>query len=201
VIKAIIVDYGGVLVDTPSEAEHLARFAAMLGMTAQDVRRGVYGEKQSLWDQAKIGLLSEADYWVEVRQALALPDDKMRWLQDQFFEPYNVHHAFVDYLWSLRGAYQLALLSNAIPSFTVGWEKLGFLELFNPVINSSLVKVAKPDPDIFKLTTDRLKLNPDDCIVVDDQAKNTVGAARLGFHVVQYVDSARAIDDIKKLLG
>jgi putative hydrolase of the HAD superfamily len=200
-VKAIVVDYGGVLVEAPSNPENMARIAQEIGIDATTLKDGVYGKNREFWNRAKLGLISETDHWVEVEKNLQLPTSKIQWIKHQLFESPVVHDEFIHFLKQLRGQYSLAILSNAIPVFSQTWAQLGFTDLFDVMINSSLVKLAKPDPEIYKLTTEYLDLPANDCIFVDDQVKNLEIAAHLGFQIVHYVDSKQAIETITKLIG
>jgi putative hydrolase of the HAD superfamily len=200
-IKAIVVDYGGVLVEAPSNPENVARIAQEIGIDATRLKDGVYGKNRALWNRAKLGLISEADHWIEVEKNLQLPANRVQWIKAQFFECPSVHDEFVHFLKRLHRKYSLAILSNAIPVFSQTWVQLGFTDLFDVMINSSLVKLAKPNPEIYELTTQRLNIPSNACIFVDDQAKNLETAAHLGFQVVHYVDAIQAIETITKLIG
>jgi len=200
-IKAIVVDYGGVLVEAPSNPENVERVAQEIGIDATRLKDGVYGKNRALWNRAKLGLISEADHWAEVEKNLQLPAHKIQWIKFQLFESPRIHDEFTHFLKRLHGLYSLAILSNAIPVFSRTWTKLGFTDLFDVMINSSLVKLAKPDPEIYNLTTKYLNLPSDACILVDDKLQNLTIASQLGFQVVHYVDEAQAIENIIRLIG
>ena len=67
-IKAIVLDYGGVLVESPSNPENLARIAQEMDIDATRLKNGVYGENRALWNQAKLGHISEVEHWAEVEK-------------------------------------------------------------------------------------------------------------------------------------
>lgn len=200
-VKAILVDYGGVLVENPSNAENIARIAEEIGINPTRLKEGIYGKNRELWNRAKLGLISDTDHWYEAEKNLQVSKDNLYWVRHELFETAQVHDTFVNFLKSLHGRYSLAIVSNAIPAFMEAWRNLGFFDWFDIVINSSLVKLAKPDPEIYKMTLKRLDLPPEACILVDDQLKNLATASQMGFQIVHYVDETQAIDVISKLLG
>jgi putative hydrolase of the HAD superfamily len=200
-IKSILVDYGGVLFENPSNTEYIARIAEDIGIDPTRLKEGIYGKNRELWNRAKLGLISETDHWYEAEKNLQVSKSKLYWARHELFETAQVHDRFVDFLKSLHGHYSLGIVSNAIPAFMEAWRKLGFLDWFDVVINSSLVKLAKPDPEIYMLAYKRLNLPPEACILVDDQPKNLTTASQMGFQVVHYVDESQAIAAINKLLG
>jgi putative hydrolase of the HAD superfamily len=74
---------------------------------------------------------------------------------------------------------KLGLLSNADRGWT---ERLRARagRLFDDVVASGDVGVAKPDPAIFRLAAKRLGVDPDACLMIDDQAQHVDGARAAG---------------------
>lgn len=200
-IKAIVLDYGGVLIELPIRRSNVEHIASQLGVAADAVDFAVKGENSHLWYQVKVGEITETAYWKQVEQSLELPTESVEWIKNQLFEEVVLRQELIDYVKSLKGHYTLAILSNAIPSFTDSWRELDFLDLFDPCINSSDIGMAKADPAIFHYTTDLLNLPAEQCIFVDDQLKNTDPAAELGFRAIHYVDETQTINAIKQLLA
>jgi 2-haloacid dehalogenase/putative hydrolase of the HAD superfamily len=58
------------------------------------------------------------------------------------------------------------------------------------VVVSADVRLAKPDPAIFRLTCERFGLQPQDILFVDDSAPNIATAQALGFDVHHFTDPA-----------
>ncbi len=200
-IKAILVDYSGVLVDSPSTSDTFSRVANEIGVSEIFLKEGVYGQNRELWNQAKLGSISETEHWLTVEQNLGLPTNQVQWIKTQLFETPQLHQTFLSFLKMLGDCYSFALVSNAIPVFTRTWSKLGFHEWFDVMINSSAVKLAKPDTEIYELALKHLNLQPEECIVVDDLTRNLRTAADLGFRIVHYTDENQAIAAIKELIA
>ncbi len=200
-IKAILVDYSGVLVDSPSTSDTFARVAHEMGVSEIFLKEGVYGKNRELWNRAKLGFISEAEHWATVEKNLGVSANQVQWIKAQLFESPQLHQTFLNFLKSLGDRYSLALVSNAIPVFTQTWVKLGFNNWFDVMINSSLVNLAKPDPEIYELALKHLNLQPEDCIVVDDLTRNLSTAADLGFRIVHYTNENQAIAAIKQLIA
>lgn len=58
-------------------------------------------------------------------------------------------------------------------------QKIGLLNSFDAIVDGTIIKKSKPDPEVFILATDKLNLLPEECIVVED-AKAGVEAALAG---------------------
>jgi putative hydrolase of the HAD superfamily len=71
---------------------------------------------------------------------------------------------------------KLGLLSNASRGFTERLRARGVASLFDDVVVSADVGLAKPDPAIFRLAAERLGVVPEACLMIDDQAQHVAGA-------------------------
>jgi HAD superfamily hydrolase (TIGR01509 family) len=90
------------------------------------------------------------------------------------------------------------LLSNADGLWAppVEWDGL-----FDEVVVSGEVGLAKPAPEIYVLMAERLGLSASECVFVDDLAVNVRGAAAVGMVGVQHVSVAATVGELVVLLG
>ena len=72
---------------------------------------------------------------------------------------------------------------------------------FDGQIVSSREGLAKPDPRMFGLLTERYGLRPERTLFVDDKPSNTSVAARLGFAVHTFVPGRESCLRIRELVG
>ena len=100
-----------------------------------------------------------------------------------------------------RAGYRTALLTNISRSGEALWRSLFAVdELFDVVVDSSQVGLRKPDPAIFRLTCDRLGLQPEQCLFVDDLRCNVDAAADLGMTTLQCKDPVIVADEVVEML-
>jgi len=64
--------------------------------------------------------------------------------------------------------------------------KYAFFELFDDIIISGEVKVAKPDPRIFAILLERIQREPWQSVYIDDSKQNIEVALELGFRCIHY---------------
>jgi HAD superfamily hydrolase (TIGR01509 family) len=132
--------------------------------TWRDIERGV-GDPDA-WRSAAHRALEE-------RAGRALPPLHDQWRAAQGFIQPNLVLAR-----ALRSRYKVSVLSNADRSLRVRLaQEPDVLALFDDVVVSAEVGMAKPDPEVFRLAAHRLGLAPAECVFVDDWDVN-VGAAR-----------------------
>lgn len=93
--------------------------------------------------------------------------------------------ALVDHL-RRNGRVKLGMPSNANRGWTEEFRARGVADLFDDVVVSGDVGVAKPDQAIFRLAAQRLGVAPEACLMIDDQAQHLRGAAAAGMRTYLY---------------
>ncbi len=76
------------------------------------------------------------------------------------------------------------------------FEGLSIDDYFDEAVLSAEVGVVKPDLAIYQLAADRLEVNTDEVIFIDDLAKHVEGARRAGMHGIQY----RTLKDLRRMV-
>jgi putative hydrolase of the HAD superfamily len=60
------------------------------------------------------------------------------------------------------------------------------LQHFDVIIDASYTGILKPDRRAYEMCTEALGVAPADCVFVDDQSRNVLGAIDLGWQTVQF---------------
>jgi putative hydrolase of the HAD superfamily len=74
-------------------------------------------------------------------------------------------------------------------------------ELFDTVVISAEVGLHKPQPEIYRLTAERLAEPAESCVFVDDLRENCRGAEAVGMTAILHRDPAATVARIEELLG
>lgn len=97
-----------------------------------------------------------------------------------------------EFLWplivSLKKQYPVGLLTNMYPRMLEEIESSGLLPpvTWDAVIDSSVEKLAKPDPAIFGLAEERASATKENIFYVDNNQTNTEAADKLGWKTFLY---------------
>ena len=91
-----------------------------------------------------------------------------------------------------------ALLSN---SWGNAYPREGWEEMFDAVVISGEVGMRKPDPEIFLHTAALLKLDPAECVLVDDLPSNIEGAVAVGMVGVRHTAYDDTAAELEALFG
>jgi putative hydrolase of the HAD superfamily len=192
-VEAVLLDAGGVLLDL--DYAYLRRLILARGI---DVAEGPLSE-------------AEAAARKEIDRAVRRGGDAWR----DFFAillhgvgvPMSEHQRIIDSLWEAhqrvglwtvavagslpavrelreRGM-RLGVVSNAEGNVARDLDRAGYGGMFETVVDSHLVGVSKPDPAIFRVATERMKLAPDRVVYLGDRPRiDVVGARDAGMSAV-----------------
>ena len=82
--------------------------------------------------------------------------------------------------------YPLAVCSNSIrQSVEVMMEKSNLIQYMDFLISNQDVTNPKPDPEMYNMAIDRLKLSPNECLILEDNENGIKAALDSGGHLMQ----------------
>jgi len=197
-IKAVIFDFGGVLMRTESQ-EPRQKLARQVGLSVQELYHLIFDSEES--HLVQLGRLSPEVHWQRVGGRLGKSPEEMLAFRRQMFAADVLDRDLVYYIRRLRGAYKTALLSNASARLAAMLrDELHIDDCFDVITISAQVGLMKPDPDIYKLTLDRLQVAPPEAIFVDDAPVNVAAAAVLGMHAILFTGREALLTELQPLL-
>jgi epoxide hydrolase-like predicted phosphatase len=197
-IKAVIFDFGGVLVRTEDRGPR-TQLAARLGKTYAELGMLVFDSGSS--QQAQLGEITSAQHWEQVRKVLNISPAELLEVRGKFWEGDSLDGNLVDYLRGLRPRYKTALLSNAWDDLRQYIEEDWHIEdAFDQIIISAEVGLVKPDERIYQLAISKVGVDPDEAVFVDDFPENVIGAREVGLQAIHFKDPDQALADLQQLL-
>jgi len=91
--------------------------------------------------------------------------------------------------------YKLGLISDCSGEIPIVWESTPLAPFFQVTVFSCVAGIKKPDPRIYHLATDELKVRPQDCLYVGDgSSQELTGAKKVGMHPVLIRDPDESVD-------
>ncbi len=216
-IKNIVFDYGGVLVDWDSHYFYDYYFSQQ---QAREVfvrntgRRGLSAKEMSDWFldnictqewNAEFDAGGELDAVTNERVALFPEWDAPIRAYMTNWEP--MMHGAVDGMLEVvqdlkKQGYRLYGLSN--------WSSYTFnafvrntypvFALLDGMVISGDEKCIKPDEKIYRILLDRYHLAPAETLFIDDNAANVAGAERLGINAIIFKDAKTLREELKTIL-
>ncbi|HVA61338.1 MAG TPA: HAD family phosphatase [Mycobacteriales bacterium] len=208
-LVALIVDYGGVL--TNGLAETMAAWCTSDGIDAGEFERAMrewlgpgYGADAELNPVHALerGELAIPDFERQLATRLTARGGRpvrADGLLTRMFAAFQLDPRMLDVVRRChRAGIRTALLSN---SWGLDYPRDGWPELFDVTVISGEVGMRKPEPDIYRLTADRLGVQTTQCVFVDDLAPNVRGAVTVGMVGIQHHDAAETSAELEELFG
>ncbi len=194
-IKAVIFDWGTVLIENPAP-KIVAYCSEVLGVTPEDFSQA---QNMHIIDFQK-GNISEQDFWKRVAEQLGVesPVQESLW-GDAFRAGYVERTEIFDLIKSLKEkGYKIGFLSNTEESPRKYFYELGYEKIFDEAVFSCREGTVKPEPRIYHIVLERLQLEPAETLFIDDKKENTHSAHALGMNVVTYVTSEQTMKELKE---
>lgn len=183
-IRALIFDYGGVLmrtVDPTPRREVERRFDLEPGEAAKLVF------KSPRWHDVQHGRIDSEAFWADVGQRLGLDAQELEAFRRGFWSGDRLDQELVDLIRHLRDeGYRAALLSNAPADLRQYLEELGIADAFDVIVISGEEGVVKPHPEIYERALERLNAAPEEAVFVDDMRANVEAARQAGLHSTRF---------------
>jgi HAD superfamily hydrolase (TIGR01509 family) len=193
-IRAIIIDIGGVLIRTSSRESRLA-WEHRLGLAEWESEEIVF--ESEVGTKAQLGKISDEELWAQVGSRLDLSGADLEEFRRDFWAGDRVDESLYSFVRSLRPRYQTAVISNATDSLRRRLkQEYGIAEGFDLIVVSAEEGVMKPDPVIYQRALDRLGRSPEETIFIDDSRENVAAAqdgGMVGIHFSAELDIAREL--------
>src|SRR6202040_4121202 len=130
------------------------------------------------------GQLSVPEFWDAILGPLGVTDPAAQadFVRDLMAGHDQVHPEMAALLRELKPHYKLGLLSNTQEIEMESWigEVHGLTDIFDVVVASAAVGMAKPEPGIYTLAIEELGVKPEEALFIDDLLRNTAVAESLG---------------------
>jgi putative hydrolase of the HAD superfamily len=207
-VRAVLFDLGGVLTESPMDS--FAAYEAAAGLPAGLIRQlNATDPDTNAWARIERGELDVAGF-AEAFEAEARVAghrvDAARVLSA--LDHPAQRPAMVSAVRRLRAAgLPLGLVSNNVRPMPREAALGELLALFDVVVESSVERIRKPEPEIYRRALTRLsaavgaELAASDCAYLDDLGINLKPARALGMHTIKVVDPADALVELASLTG
>ena len=208
--KALVLDFGGVISRTLFETHDLSEAALGLPPGTLTWRGPFAPETDALWQDMQADRISEREYWMaRTRSVGALVGEDWQDMQTFVQRARGADVAAVIRPQAIEAVQQakaagckLAVLSNELDLFYGASfrHRLPLLQLFDVIIDATYTGILKPDRRAYEMCTEALGVAPADCVFVDDQSRNVLGAIHLGWQTVQF-DVTQPADSYQQALA
>lgn len=205
-IEAVVFDFGGVLTSSPFEA--FTRFETERGLPVDIIRRtNAANHLENAWakfERAEVDIATFDELFAAESLALGAEvrgRDVLPLLQG------DLRPEMVEALKRIKAQFKTGCITNNLPANAIGsltGRTLYIAEvmaLFDHVIESAKIGLRKPDPRIYRMMVETLKVDPKKCVYLDDLGVNLKPAREMGMTTIKVTSGAQAIADLEQATG
>ena len=198
-LKAIIFDFGGVLLRT-HDRTYRTRWDDQLGLSHGQFEDYIFNGP--VGTMAQLGQATWQDVWRDAAEYFGLTAAEMKQAQADFFKGDVFDQDLAQHIRRLGRRYTLGLLSNTW--LADGRQLLARYDLadaFDIFVTSAEVGVMKPDPKIYQIALSRAGTHPAETLFIDDFEDNIEAARALGMQTIHFVSPTDARVALTALTG
>lgn len=195
--RGLLVDWGGVL--TSNVFDTFRAFCRLEGLEPDTIGRRFREDRgcRELLIGLETGALTEDEFEPQFAAILGVSAPE---LIDRMFAGSKPEQEMLDAVLRARqGGVRTGLVSNSWG--TRRYDRQLLADLFDGVVISGEVGIRKPTPEIYELGAQRIGLEPEACVFVDDLPFNLEPASELGMATVHHTSSEETISELERLLG
>src|ERR1700710_2263340 len=205
-LQAVIWDFGGVLTSSPFEA--FARFEPDRALPADIIRRtNAANHLENAWAK-----FERAEVDIEAFDQLFAAESLMLGAEVRGREVLpllsgDLRPEMVEALTRVKAKFKTGCITNNLPANaigSIGGRSLYIAEvmaLFDHFTESAKIGLRKPDPRIYQMMVETLKVNPKHCVYLDDLGVNLKPAREMGMTTIKVLSAAQAITELEAATG
>lgn len=184
-IKSIVFDWGGVLIDRPTPG--LLKYFSKYFNVSEEKFNNAHKTYAASFQK---GTLLEDNYWEKMCTDLSKnkPVEKSLW-KKAFRSVYQEKTDVFNIATVLKkNGYMTGFLSNTeTPAMSFFYEQK--YNMFDVLVFSCKEGFRKPEKEIYEITLRRLNTKPEETLFLDDRIENIRGAESLGIQTILFKDS------------
>ncbi len=201
-IRAVLFDFGGVILSSPFDA--FAKYEELNDLPDGLIRRiNQTNPDTNAWAQFERGTLTpagfadmfeveggELGYTVNGRDVLACIEGDVR--------PEMVQ--------AVRRVSELGMVTACLTNNVRSWKKgpehiRQIMEVFDHVVESSVLGVRKPDLQFYEHALAQVKIDASEAVFLDDLGINLKPARAMGMMTIKVLNAEQALNDLEAVLG
>jgi putative hydrolase of the HAD superfamily len=200
-VEAVIWDFGGVLTTSPFEA--FTRFETERGLPADIIRRtNAANHLENAWAK-----FERAEVDIEAFDVLFATESKALGAEVRGKDVLpllsgDLRPEMVEALKRIKARFKTGCITNNLPADAIrsrSGRSLYVAEVM--VLFDHVIESAKIDPRIYRMMVEALKVDPGQCIYLDDLGVNLKPARDMGMTTIKVVSATQAITELEAATG
>lgn len=199
-ITAVLFDFGGVILSSPFEA--FERYEDRHGIPRGFIRSvNASDHHTNAWAQLERNQITLDEFAAAFEEESAALGHRIAGWDVLELLAGELRPEMVEVVRRCGERYETALLTNNVVSMGVDSDVAHVVEMFDVVVESSVVGVRKPEIEFYEIACARLGIEPTEAVFLDDLGVNLKPAREMGMTTIKVVDPATAIAELEDVVG
>jgi putative hydrolase of the HAD superfamily len=201
VIRAVLWDFGGVILTSPFEA--FERYELEAGLEPGFIRRlNATNPDANAWARLERGELDLDGFGAAFEDEARALGGALSGADVLALLSGEVRPEMVEGLRRCKAAgLALACLTNNVANGEERPDLAEVMALFDVIVESSKLGLRKPEPRFYELACEALDVTPPECVFLDDLGINLKPARAMGMATIKVESPAQALTELGSLLG
>ena len=208
-IRAVLWDFGGVLTTSPFEAFN--RYEREHGYPIDFLRTiNATNPETNAWAQLEASLITPQEFDQAFENEFRAAGHAVAGSAVLALLSGDIRPRMVEALRRCKQKFAVACLTNNVsagegPGMARTHQKAHavseVMSLFDLIVESSKEGIRKPNPAFYLLACERLGIEPEQAIFLDDLGINLKPARTLGMQTIKVLNEAQALDELAQISG
>lgn len=192
-MKAVIFDMDGVIIDSEhfwqrAEFEVFSSLGVILDSELTNLTKTMTTTEVTKFWYEKFPWESKS-----MKEAEEMVVSRVMELIEQVGSEISGIESFIKKLKS--NGFKIGLATNSpYKIIPVVLKKAGIAEYFDSIYSAEFVELGKPDPAIYLMTSKKLGIHPENCIVIEDSYSGMLAAKKAGMKVVAFTNGNQNVN-------
>lgn len=202
-VKAVLFDFGGVILSSPFEA--FAAYEIEAGLPADTIRNiNATNPDSNAWALLERREVSPKEFGVLFEKEAKLLGYEVS--AERIMEDLHgtLRPEMANALQVCASNFQTAMLTNNIEPLSaqpLTEDLQQVVEVFDVLVESSIEGCRKPEERFYEIACERLEVEPSECVFLDDLGINLKPARFMGMTTIKVVDPLDAIKELSEVVG
>jgi putative hydrolase of the HAD superfamily len=193
-IKAVLFDLGGVVVDFSNE-KHYAYLSRISGKPVHKIRKMIEDKELVMLEKDTTDIRSFERY---VAKKLEIQVKRVEWYE-VYKRSARINLDVEGLLERLHNEYITGFISNIDKTRYVYTRKILNLDAFDYRFASCFIGYRKPDPRIYRFALKKISIKPEEAVFIDNMLENVVSARKIGIKAVHFINRRLLDRELAKL--
>jgi putative hydrolase of the HAD superfamily len=199
-IAAALFDFGGVILSSPFEA--FARYEQEKGLPVGFIRSvNSYEHNTNAWARLERNEITADEFAAAFEEESAALGHRVPGWDVLGLLAGELRPEMVEVVRRCGERLKTGLLTNNVVSMGADSPVAHVVEMFDVVVESSVVGVRKPEPRFYEIACERLEIDPTEAVFLDDLGINLKPARAMGMTTIKVEDPAAAIAELEAVVG